>query len=109
MTRALTEPIIDPFECIYQLFVNKENYIKNIQLNYILIFIYLLITSSFSFVYNDFIVLYCCVLEYDTHLEINKRAISYENLNNGLMDDDNDNVDKESNRQRRADLHSWRL
>ena len=85
MTRALTEPIIDPFECIYQLFVNKENYIKNIQLNYILIFIYLLITSSFSFVYNDFIVLYCCVLEYDTHLEINKRAISYENLNNGLI------------------------
>ena len=94
MTRALTESIVDPIEIIYQLFIyNKEdkNKINSIILYYILILVFLFIISFLSMVYNDFIILYCWGLEYNTHLEIKKRSISYGNLNDGLMDDDDDN------------------
>ena len=108
MTRALTESIVDPFEIIIQFFIKNENIKKNIESNiennieykvlyYILISVCLLTISFLSMVYNDFIILYCWGLQYNTHLEINKRAISYENINSGLMDDDDDNVDEESN------------
>ena len=100
MTRALTESIVDPIEIIFQSFLQNqiiENNIKNRVLYYILISVCLLTISFLSMVYNDFIILYCWGLQYNTHLEINKRAISYENINSGLMDDDDDNVDEESN------------
>ena len=100
MTRALTESIVDPVEIIYQLIINngeEKDKIKYRVLYYILISVCLFTISFLSLVYNDFIVLYCWGLQYNTHLEINKRAISYENLNSGIMDDDDDNVDEESN------------
>ena len=104
MTRALTESIVDPFEIIFQSIIKNEDFEKNIEnkvLYYILISICLFTISFLSMVYNDFIVLYCWGLHYNTHLEINKRSISYDNLNDGLMDDDDDNdndlVDEENN------------
>ena len=102
MTRALTESIVDPIEIISQLFIYKEELkINSRVLYYILILVFLFIISFLSMVYNDFIILYCWGLEYNTHLEINKRSISYGNLNSGLMDDDDDNdndlVDEENN------------
>jgi len=100
MTRALAESIIDPFDFIY-LFISKE--IKEIT-NFIVILIFLLITSFLSFVYNDFIVLYCCGLEYNTHLEIQKRSILYENINGSIMDLENDIIDKDENNNGNAEL-----
>ena len=98
MTRALTESIIDPFSCIYQLFLSKEyNESNNRVLYYFLIFICLIITSFLSLVYNDFIILYCCGLEYNTHFEIQKRALLYENLNSGIMDEDKEFKEEENN------------
>ena len=98
MTRALTESIIDPFSCIYQLFLSKEyNKSNNRVLYYFLIFICLIITSFLSLVYNDFIILYCCGLEYNTHFEIQKRALLYENLNSGIMDEDKEFKEEENN------------
>jgi hypothetical protein len=81
MTRALAESIIDPFVFIYNSF--REN---NIEASIIIILIFLLIASFMSFIYNDFIILYCCGLEYNTHLEIQKRTISYSNINGSIMD-----------------------
>ena len=101
MTRALTESIIDPFDFICQIFIknNNDRKIKCELLYYSFILILLFITSFLSLIYNDFIVLYCCGLEYNTHLEIHKRAISYENLNGDLFeeeeDDNEDNVKAE--------------
>jgi len=100
MTRALAESIIDPFDFIY-LFISKE--IKEIT-NFIVILIFLLITSFLSFVYNDFIVLYCCGLEYNTHLEIQKRSILYENINGSIMDLENDIFDNDENNNGNAEL-----
>jgi len=100
MTRALAESIIDPFDFIY-LFIGEE--IKEIT-NFIVILISLFITSFLSFVYNDFIVLYCCGLEYNTHLEILKRSLLYENINGSIMDLENDIIDKEENNNGNAEL-----
>ena len=110
MTRALAESIIDPFDFIY-LFINrkkiynlKNNNILNNIFYFIVIFICLLITSFLSFVYNDFIVLYCCGLEYNTHLEIQKRSILYENINGSIMDFENNIIDEEETNNRNEEL-----
>ena len=100
MTRALAESIIDPFDFIY-LFISKE--IKEI--NYFIeVLICLLITSFLSFVYNDFIVLYCCGLEYNTHLEIQKRSLLYENINGSIMDLENNIINEDENNNGNAEL-----
>ena len=44
-----------------------------------------------SFVYNDFIILYCFGLEHDTYTEIRKRSIVLNNDILGEEDNDNDN------------------
>ena len=56
-------------------------------------------------VYNDFIVLYCCELEYYTHLEIIKRAETYENLRIDLTERDNStNKKEENNKEKMVEL-----
>ena len=76
MTRALAESIIDPFDFIY-LFIKNEIIKEGINLYYfIAIAVSLFVISFLSFVYNDFIVLYCFGLEYNTHLEIQKKSNS---------------------------------
>ena len=107
MTRALAESIIDPFDLIYLYINNKNNKNENSNLNdyyYFIIIISLFIISFLSFVYNDFIVLYCCGLEYNTHLEIQKRAILYENINNSIMDLERDLSVKEEPNNKLAEL-----
>ena len=98
MTRALAESIVDPFDNIAQSLIKAEDFEKTIInriLYYFLIPACLFVIFFLSLVYNDFI-----GLEYNTHLEIHIRSISYENLNSGIMDDDNDNADEEINDKR---------
>jgi len=59
----------------------------------------LFIISFISLVYNDFVVLYFCGLEYNTHLEINYRAKLYEKLSY-LIEDDNSSEKEKSNNQK---------
>jgi hypothetical protein len=68
MARALTEALFDPFQMAYKLrqFKNSAFYWINI--------ICLLIMVFFSLVFNEFLILYCCGLEYNTHIEITKRS-----------------------------------
>ena len=96
MTRALAETIIDPIIFIYSSYkeINEKKYL-------ILILIFLLITTFLSLVYNDFIVFYCCGFEYDTHLEIQKRAILNENINGSIMDlEINNSFEEEDNNEK---------
>ena len=82
MTRALAESILDPIFIIYSLeFENDFRIGKEQKINWI--YFGIIISCSFimvfcSCVYNEFLVLYCCRLEYQTYLEIKKRAISQE-------------------------------
>jgi len=102
MTRALAESIINPFYFIYvfiRIKQKRNNYL--IKYYYIIIIIALFVISFFSLVYNDFIVLYCCGLEYNTHLEIHKRAY----LNEDLITKDKDNkYEEEENNHENLEL-----
>ena len=60
--------------------------------------------SFLSFVYNDFIVLYCFGLEYNTHLEIQKRAILYENIDASIMDLERNTFNEKENNNEKAEL-----
>ena len=109
MTRALAESIIDPFDFIYLIIKkntkwNDEN-VKGANYDYYIeIFIALLVISFLSFVYNDFIILYCFGLEYNTHLEIQKRSILYDNIDDSIMDLEINSFNEEENNNEKAEF-----
>ena len=81
MTRSITEAIFDPFLIGYKLF----DYI--IWPFYWVNMVCLIIMVFFSLVFNEFIIIYCCGLEYDTHLEIIKRANKRDTINDSSIND----------------------
>ena len=91
--------IYNPFVFIYDSF--RE---KNKEVPIIIILIFLLIASFLSLIYNDFIILYCCGLEYNTHLEIQKRAILYENFYDSIMDLERNILKEDENNNEKAEL-----
>ena len=73
MTRALAESVLDPFLIIYgsiQSGKNLKDYIVTLICSFIMVFC--------SCVYNEIFVLYCCGLEYNTHLEVVNQSIECE-------------------------------
>ena len=112
MTRALAETILDPFIITYSL-INDYYHLKdnNHHITWFFWFYYginilLSIIMSFcSCVYNDFIVLYCCGLEYNTYLEVSKRSfdteesfvLPIENSSSSSSDENEDEKDMELN------------
>ena len=94
MTKMLTEYFLNPLYFPYYYYVlndfrNKDNniYIEYITLNFIIAFI----ISFFGFVYNEFIILFCCGLEYDTHYQISRRMESNFQMELLNFDDELDN------------------
>lgn len=81
MTRSITEAIFDPFLIGYKLldYIRWPFYWVNM--------ICLIIMVFFSLVFNEFIIIYCCGLEYDTHLEIIKRANNRDTINDGSVNE----------------------
>ena len=76
MTLILTDSIMAPLLIIYYHFWENDLYnifwfIINVIISFIMVF--------FGFVFNDFLVLYCCNLEHETYYEISKRAAKKEN------------------------------
>ena len=71
MTRALAESLWDPAFIVYSDFIKKPDRI----LHSILAFILSLVMVFCSCIYNELLILYCCGMEYETYIEINKRAI----------------------------------
>ena len=70
-TLALAESIKDPLLIIRNLLFNFG---KIKEFLFWLNFIGSCITFFFSLVYNEFLILYCCNLAYNTHIEITQRA-----------------------------------
>ena len=76
MTKTLSIYVLNPLYLIYYCFVRGDFKINH-QLNpwYFSINVVLsLIISFFGCVYNEFIILFCCNLEINTHDQISKRA-----------------------------------
>jgi succinate dehydrogenase hydrophobic anchor subunit len=68
VVRALTEAIFDPFLIGSSLFEYKNTSFYWINMVCLVIMVFA------SLVFTEFIVLYCCGLEYYTHIEITRRA-----------------------------------
>ena len=84
MTTTFVEYILNPFYLIYY-FCSDNDFITNGNKNYAYFFINLIISlilSFFGFVFNEFIILFCCELEIDTHSQIVKRSIKEEEILN---------------------------
>ena len=78
MTRALCESIFDPFLVMYYYLDNKYNKDPKYWVYFGIILLCTMIMDLCSCIYNEFIILYCWGLEYNTHIEITKRATCYE-------------------------------
>ena len=84
MTTTFVEYILNPFYLIYY-FCSDNDFITNGNKNYAYFFINLIISlilSFFGFVFNEFIILFCCELEIDTHSQIVTRSIKEEEILN---------------------------
>jgi hypothetical protein len=100
MTRTLADTALDIFYFLFYTFIDKsEEDGKNSNYFYISInIIFQIIIVFFNFVYNEFIILYCCQMENNTYLEITKRAISLElNYNRNDNNENNENNDNNDN------------
>ena len=70
-SRALAESISDPFFIVYSSFIKKPHQLTHS----IIIFILSIIIDFCACVYNELLVIYCCGLEHEAYLEVNKRGI----------------------------------
>ena len=89
MAKTLAVYILNPLIYTYY-FIEKADFIvdKERNLLYFLInIIFALITSFFACVFDEFIVLKCCGLDYETHHEISRRASFVEFKGQILMND----------------------
>ena len=90
MTKSLTDCFLDPFLIIYY-YIFKDDFKKNglyFSINLVISFIMIFC----SCIYNEFLILFCCKLEYNTHSEITMRGkkLEEDNINN----EDNDSDDE---------------
>ena len=97
MARNLTDYFLNPIYLIYDFSLGKDfltNEKRNISY-FILNLIISIILSICGCVYNEFLILFFCGLETDTHDQIAKRALSYESVGDELEsfngDGDGDN------------------
>ena len=77
MTRALSESCFD-----WLIIPNYLWSFRDIQYFWGFFFVIILFTALmnfWSFVYNEFIIIYCCGMEIDAHVEIIKRSESFNN------------------------------
>ena len=79
MTRALAEIFLDPIIIMYTLYRDNEIYDSNFWVFYVIKIFCFIIMTFCSCIYNDFIVLYCWGLEYNTYSQITKRSLTNEN------------------------------
>ena len=103
MAKILTDYILNPFYIIYYFFLN-DDFIgekKNTQNIYyfILNLILSIIISFCGCIYNEFLVLFCYNLEYDTHSQVSKRAEILEDIefDECIRDDSSDEDADEEN------------
>ena len=91
MARSLIDYLMNPFVNIF-FFVVFRDFYKNIAY-FIIIEIICIVMSFFGCVFNEYIILYCCGLEYETQDEIADRA------NNQFLNELNDIDETSSNNE----------
>ena len=96
MTVTLSNYFLNPIIMIYN-FVSGNDFIIKGNKNFFYFFINLILSFIISItglVFNEFIVLFFCGLEYNTYKQITKRSTAVNNemieLRDNAMDDDND-------------------
>ena len=106
MARSLTEYFLNPLTNIYY-FLNEDDFHGNYLYFFINEFINIIMDFSF-YIFNEYIILHCCGLEYDTEDEIIERAKEIEMYHISTIkideddeldyiNDDEDNEHKQSN------------
>ena len=93
MARSLIKYLMNPFFNIY-FFYNKIEFNNN-YIHFILSEFISLIVDFFGCIYNEYIIIYCCNLEYETKDAIIERAFSLENspiTNPSNLDGNNYNI-----------------
>jgi len=97
MAETLANYFLNPFFMIYDYTLGGDYTVKGEQnfLYFIINLILSIVISFTGFVYNEFIVLFCCGLEHDTYKQISERAANglddeIRELNNLVIDDDDD-------------------
>ena len=80
MHRSISYYFLCPIMIIYTYFFEDDFLYEGKRNVFYLIFniILAIIVLFFGAVYNEFLILYCCGLEYETHNEISKRSINIE-------------------------------
>ena len=94
MEKASIDFFMNPMLYLYYFFVNND--FNNNYLYLIISIILSIIIDFFSCVYNEYIILFCFNLEYDTKDEISVRAISVDNIPTLNYDDEEDKQDYNS-------------
>ncbi|MBQ2173704.1 MAG: hypothetical protein II453_01130, partial [Alphaproteobacteria bacterium] len=83
MTSTFMEYILNPLYNIYY-FASGNDFLHNGKSNwafFIMNFIISLFVTFFGFVYNEFLILFCCGLERNTHSQVIKRADDEKDFN----------------------------
>jgi len=97
MTTTAIDYLLNPIILIFSFIFNKD-FITEHERNYTYFFfnfIIVLIISFFSLAFNEFIILYFCGLDKDTHLQITNRSENDEEFIN-LKEIDNEDDDEEA-------------
>ena len=95
MTRGLTDYFINPIYYLYDYSLGND-FIKQGEKDFNYFLINLIISLIISFcgcVYNEFIVLFCCGLERNTHDQISRRALEFHYELNKVNDASENNDD----------------
>ena len=96
ITKTLTDYLLNPLYIIID-FSRKKDFLKGKDRNvlyFILNLIFSFIITICGCVYNEFIVLFFCKLEYNTHYGIAKRSLSNMNI---MIEMENNNDDNDDN------------
>ena len=96
MAKTLAVYILNPFLYIYY-FIIENDFVSGGKRNwfyFITNLIIAVIISFFGCVFNEFLVLECCGLEYETHFSISKRAATFD-IRKELMSENSDDEDED--------------
>ena len=91
MAKTLTDYILNPFYHIYDFFRGKD-FLINGNMKYFYFILNLILSFIITIcgcIYNEFIVLFCYKLEFDTHDQISRRATLLAKDESNYSDDNN--------------------
>jgi len=96
MARTLIDYLMNPFFIIYYYFTGKD--FNNNYLYFIISEIISIVEDLFGGIYNEYIILFLCGMEYETKDMIAKRALSLGNMTLlNTKEDENESNDNDSN------------